>query len=252
MRAPARILMAVGIAAALGLPAFAAEAPHPAKQHWSFAGFFGTFDRAAAQRGFQVYKEVCAGCHAMQYLSYRHLAALGFNEEEVKAIAAGFEVPDLNDEGEAVKRPGRPSDRFAAPFANDKAARAANNGAFPVDLTLITKAREGGPDYVYAVLTGYKDAPSGFQLAPGMNYNAYFPGHQIAMPPPLSDGQVTFADNTKASVAQMAKDVTTFLSWAAEPELEARKAMGIKVILFLIVLSGLLYAVKRKVWADLH
>ena len=257
MHALARMLIAAGVAVALTGPALtgpamAAEGPSLTRQHWSFSGMFGTFDRAAAQRGYQVYKEVCAACHSMQYLSYRHLAALGFNDEEVKAIAAGVDVPDLNDEGEVVRRPGRPSDRFAAAFANEKAARAANNGAFPVDLTLVTKAREGGPDYVYAVLTGYKDAPSGFTLQPGMNYNEYFPGHQIAMPPPLSEGQVTFADNTKATAPQMAKDVVTFLSWAAEPELEARKAMGIKVILFLIVMSGLLYGVKRKVWADVH
>jgi ubiquinol-cytochrome c reductase cytochrome c1 subunit len=248
-----RILMAAGLAVALAGPAFAAgDAPKPPHMHWSFAGMFGTFDRAALQRGYQVYKEVCASCHSMQYLSYRDLAALGFNEDEVKAIAAGFEVQDLNDEGEPVKRPARPSDRFVSPFPNDKAARAANNGASPPDLTLITKAREGFQDYVHGVLIGYKNPPAGFQLQPGMQYNEYFPGHQIGMPPPLSEGQVTYADNTKATVDQMAQDVVTFLSWAAEPELETRKAMGVKVILFLIVLSGLLYAVKRKVWADVH
>jgi ubiquinol-cytochrome c reductase cytochrome c1 subunit len=150
------------------------------------------------------------------------------------------------------KRPAQPSDRFVSPFANEKAARAANGGAYPVDLSLITKAREHGPDYVFALLTGYKDAPAGVKLQQGMNYNVYFPGQQVAMPPPLSDGAVAFADGTQASVAQMARDVVTFLSWAAEPEMEARKQMGIKTILFLIVLSGLLYAVKRKVWRDVH
>ena len=224
--------------------------PH---QHWEFQGFFGTYDRAAAQRGYQVYKEVCAACHQMRFLYYRDLAALGFNEDEVKAIAAGFEVTDgPNDQGEMFKRPGQPSDRFVTPFPNDNAARAANNGALPVDLSIVVKAREHGPDYVYALLNGYKDAPKDFTLQPGMNYNAYFSGHQIAMPPPLNEDQVAFADGTKASVPQMAKDVVTFLSWAAEPEMEARKEMGVKVVLFLIVLTGLLYAVKRKVWRDLQ
>jgi ubiquinol-cytochrome c reductase cytochrome c1 subunit len=253
MGALKRILTAAGVVALLAGPAFAAgDAPKPPKVHWSFAGMFGTFDRAELQRGFQVYKEVCAACHSLKYLSYRDLAALGFNEEEVKAIAAGFEVQDLNDEGEPAKRPARPSDRFVSPFPNDKAARAANNGALPPDLTLLTKAREGFQDYMHGLLIGYENPPAGFQMQPGMNYNKYFPGHQIAMPPPLSEGQVTYADNTKATVEQMARDVVAFLSWAAEPELEARKAMGVKVILFLIVLSGLLYAVKRKVWSDVH
>jgi ubiquinol-cytochrome c reductase cytochrome c1 subunit len=253
---------ALAVAAALSVAtARAAEDPVPPHRHWSFAGMFGTYDRAALQRGFQVYKEVCSACHAMRYLSYRDLGppgiggsgGLGFNAEEVKAIAAAVEVADgPNDEGEMFKRPGRPSDRFVAPFANDNAARAANNGALPPDLSLMTKAREHGADYLHALLTGYKDPPAGFKLPEGMNYNTYFPGQQIAMAPPLADGAVTFADNTKASVDQMAHDVTTFLAWAAEPEMEARKQMGIKVILFLIVLSGLLYAVKRKVWKGVH
>ena len=261
MRAPVRTMASVALAAAFllapVLPARAIEDVVPPHRHWSFQGFFGTFDRAAAQRGFQVYKEVCAACHQLRFIYYRDLGALGFNDDEVKALAAGYEVTaGPNDQGEMFKRPGQPSDRFVTPFPNDQAARAANNGALPVDLSMVVKAREHGPDYVYALLTGYqdvpKDAPKDFTLQPGMNYNAYFPGHQIAMPPPLSDGQVAYADGTKADVPQMARDVVTFLSWAAEPEMEARKEMGVKVVLFLIVLSGLLYAVKRKVWRDVH
>lgn len=249
----ARIAAAALVALALAAPARAAEDATPPQQHWSFQGIFGTFDRAALQRGYQVYKEVCAACHSMQYLYYRDLKALGFNDDEVKALASGYEVADgPNDQGEMFKRPGQPADRFVSPFPNEKAARAANGGAFPVDLTLVIKAREHGPDYIYALMTGYKDPPAGVTLQQGMNYNAYFPGHQIAMPPPLNEGGVAFADGTKASVPQMARDVVNFLSWAAEPELEARKAMGVKAILFLIVLAGLLYAVKRKVWRDLH
>ncbi len=252
-KSAARIAAAALVVLALAAPAHAAEDATPPQQHWSFQGIFGTFDRAALQRGYQVYKEVCAGCHGMQYLYYRDLKALGFNDDEVKALAAGYEVTDgPNDQGEMFKRPAQAADRFVSPFPNEKAARAANGGAFPVDLTLVIKAREHGPDYIYALMTGYKDPPAGVTVQQGMNYNAYFPGHQIAMPPPLNEGGVAFADGTKASVPQMARDVVNFLSWAAEPELEARKAMGVKAILFLIVLAGLLYAVKRKVWAGLH
>jgi len=238
------------------LPAKAAgDVAHPPKLHWSFSGMFGTFDRAALQRGFQVYKEVCSACHSMHYLSYRNLTALGFSEDEVKAIAAGYEVQDKepNDQGEMFKRPGRPSDRFVSPFPNEQAARAANGGAYPPDLSLMIKAREGGADYVHALLAaGYQQAPAGVQVPEGKHFNVYFPGNMIAMAPPLNEGAVTFADGTKSSVHQMASDVATFLAWAAEPEMEVRKRTGIKVILFLIVLSGLLYAVKRKVWKGIH
>jgi ubiquinol-cytochrome c reductase cytochrome c1 subunit len=248
----------VAAAAVLGLagitPALAAgDTPKPPSQSWSFGGFFGTYDRASAQRGFQVYKEVCSACHSLKLVAYRNLRALGFNEDEVKAIAAGYEIQDgPNDQGEMFNRPGRPSDRFKSPFANDNAARATNGGALPPDLSLIVKARVGGPDYLYGLLTGYDNPPSGVTLMSGMNYNKYFPGHQIAMAPPLNADAVTYADNTKATVQQMARDVTTFLNWAAEPELEARKTMGVKVILFLIVMTGLLYAAKRRVWAAVH
>jgi len=231
----------------------AGDVPHPPAQKWSFGGLFGTFDRASAQRGFQVYKEVCSGCHAMNLLSYRHLAALGFNEAEIKAIAATVEVQDgPNEDGDMFDRPGTPADRFVSPFANDKAAAAGNNGKVPPDLSLMVKARIGGADYVYALLNGYEDAPEGVEIPDGGNYNKYFPGHVIAMAAPLADESVEYTDGTKATLAQHAHDVTTFMAWAAEPEMEERKQMGIKVLLFLLVLTGMLYAVKRKVWEKIH
>jgi ubiquinol-cytochrome c reductase cytochrome c1 subunit len=231
----------------------AAERPPLPKIDWSFAGVFGTFDPAARQRGFQVYQEVCAGCHGMKHLYYRDLAHLGYSEEQVKAFAAGVEVDDgPNDDGDMFKRPGRPTDKFKTPFANEPAARAANNGALPPDLSLIIKARADGANYVYGVMTGYADPPSDVTLMQGMHYNRYFPGNQIAMPQPLQAERVTYADGTRATLEQEAQDLVTFLAWAAEPELEARKAMGVKVLLFLLVFTGILYAVKRRVWAKLH
>ncbi len=252
----ARVALAA-LAALLALTGGAAlaeeAAPHPPHQQWSFDGVFGTFDRAALQRGFQVYKEVCAACHAVKHLYFRDLAEIGYSVDEVKGIAAQVQVQDgPNDSGEMFQRPGRPSDAIPGPFANDPAARAANNGALPPDLSLITKAREEGADYVYAVITGFKDAPAGMKMNPNMNFNEYFPGHQIAMPPPLNPDQVTFADGTRASVPQMAHDVVTFLSWAAEPTLEERHRVGFKVIFFLVIATGLFYAAKRKIWAGVH
>lgn len=243
-----------GLLAVAPSPARAAGESIPIPDtRFSFDGIFGTFDRASAQRGFQVYKEVCAACHAMRLLSYRNLRELGLTEEQVAAIAAQFTVVDgPNDEGQMFERPARAADRFRRPFPNQQAARAANNGAYPVDLSVITKARLNGPDYVFALLTGYQDPPPGVTMMDGMNYNRYFPGHQIAMAAPLNPDQVEYADGTPATVEQMARDVTTFLAWAAEPELEQRRAMGVKVILFLTILGGLAYAVKRKVWADVH
>jgi ubiquinol-cytochrome c reductase cytochrome c1 subunit len=221
---------------------------------FSFDGIFGTFDRASAQRGFQVYKEVCAACHSMRHLSYRHLTGIGLTPAQVQALASQFQVQDgPNDNGEMFERPARPSDHFRRPFANDAAARAANNGALPPDLSVMVKAREGGADYIHALLVGYSDPPEGVTIAEGMHYNKYFPGHQIAMAPPLNtDGQVTYVDGTNATVDQMATDIATFLAWAAEPELEQRRAMGVRMIIFLTILAGLAYAVKRKVWSDLH
>jgi ubiquinol-cytochrome c reductase cytochrome c1 subunit len=231
----------------------AAEGVALPEQHWSFDGAFGTYDRAALQRGFQVYQGVCQACHGAQYLSFRNLADLGYSEDEVKAIAAGYTVTDgPNNQGEMFERPGRPSDRKPSPYPNDEASRAANNGALPPDLSLIAKARAGGPDYLYALLTGYHEAPADITVPDGMNYNAYFPGHLIAMPPPLSDDIVEYGDGTSATVGQMSADVSQFLMWLAEPRLEERKGTGVKVVLFLVILSGILYAYKRRVWADLH
>jgi ubiquinol-cytochrome c reductase cytochrome c1 subunit len=248
-----KLALAFGAAALLGLgTATAADEPKLPSEHWSFDGIFGTYDRAELQRGFQVYKEVCSVCHALKELYYRDLEAIGFSAEEVKALAAQAQVNDLNDQGETIQRPGRPSDPIARPFPNDLAARAANNGALPPDLALITKAREGGPDYIFALLNGYAPPPPDIKMGQGMNYNLYFPGHQIAMPPPLVDGSVTFADNTSSTVKQEAHDIVSFLSWAAEPTLETRKKTGLKVMIFLLICAGVFYAVKRKIWAELH
>lgn len=246
---------AMGLASltAVGAAQAASDAPHPAKQDWPHARLLGTFDRAELQRGYQVYKEVCAACHAMSQLHYRNLAALGFSDAEIKALAAEATVMDgPNDQGEMFERPGRPSDRFKAPFANELAARNANNGAYPPDLSLIVKARHGGADYLYGLLTGYGNPPAGMTMPSGMNFNMYFPGHMIAMPPPISEGGVTFADDTAATVQQQARDVTTFLAWAAEPEMEERKRTGLKVMAFLVLMTGVFIALKRKVWADVH
>jgi ubiquinol-cytochrome c reductase cytochrome c1 subunit len=240
---------------ALAIPARAQEEPkEPPHQQWSFEGVFGTYDRAELQRGFQVYKEVCSVCHPVKHLYYRDLEELGYSEDQVKGIAAQMQVTDgPNDQGDMYQRPARPSDPIPGPFANDQAARAANNGALPPDLSLITKAREGGPDYVYAILTGFKDPPSGFKMNPNMYYNEYFAGHQIAMPPPLTQNdQIKYADGTAATVPQMSHDVVSFLSWAAEPNLDERHRIGFKVILFLIAATGVFYAAKRKIWSRIH
>jgi ubiquinol-cytochrome c reductase cytochrome c1 subunit len=251
LTAAAAAIVAIGLAAT---PARAAgDAIEIPDQAWSFAGVFGTYDRGELQRGFQVYKEVCAGCHSLNYIAFRNLGDLGFNELEIKAIAAGYEVTDgPNDAGEMFTRAALPADRFPAPFANDNAARASNGGALPPDLSLMVDARPNGANYVYSLLTGYGDAPAGMKIAEGMNYNAYFPGHQIAMPAPLSEDGVEYADGTKATRAQQARDVTAFLAWASEPNLEQRKRMGVMVMLFLLVMTGLLYASKRKIWAEVH
>jgi cytochrome c1 len=232
----------------------AAEAPKPPARDWSFDGIFGTYDRGDLRRGAQVYNEVCASCHSLKLVAYRNLGDIGFGADEITAIAADFEVADgPNDDGDMFTRPARPADRFAAPFENDQAARASNNGAQPPDLSVITKARKGGADYIYALLAGYaEEPPADFELADGMSYNEYFPSRQIAMPPPLGEDAVEYADGTKATTAQMSKDVTTFLVWAAEPEMEERKRLGIKVMLFLLVLTALLYALKRQIWSKLH
>jgi len=221
---------------------------------FSFEGVFGTYNRGELQRGFQIYKEVCSACHSMHLMSYRNLRDIGLNADEVAGVAASVQIQDgPNDNGEMFERPGRASDRFRSPFANAASARAANNGALPPDLSVITKARAGGADYIHALLVGYEEPPAGVTVMEGMHYNKYFAGHQIAMAPPLTqDGQLTFADGTNATVDRMAHDVAAFLTWAAEPELESRRAMGVRVILFLAILGGITYAVKRKIWADVH
>lgn len=229
----------------------AKNARHPLQMDWSFDGALGTFDHTSIQRGFQVYKEVCSACHGVNRIAFRNLQEVGFSEAEVKALAADYSIKDLNNEGEEVERPGKPSDRLPSPFANELAARAANGGAYPPDLSLMVKARHDGANYVFSLLTGYAHAPAGFVMNDGMHYNPYFEGRQIAMPQPLlMHGQVTFEDGTDASVEQMAKDVVNFLQWSAEPEMEARKRMGLKVIVFLLAFTGFFYVAKKRVWKN--
>ncbi|MCX8505403.1 MAG: cytochrome c1 [Alphaproteobacteria bacterium] len=255
------MLLACLTSVALAGQVLASESEKPAAQNWSFNGMRGTYDRAALQRGFQIYKEVCATCHSMSLLSYRNLgggkgfaagdemaSGPGFSEAEVKAIAAEYKVKDgPNDQGEMFERPARPSDRLVGPFANEQAARASNNGALPPDLSLMIKARENGADYVYALLTGYGETPADFKLSDGLYYNSAFPGHQIAMPKPLQGEDVKFADGTKATLEQEARDVVQFLAWAAEPNLEARHRAGFEVLGFLVILTGLFYVLKRRI-----
>lgn len=231
----------------------AGDAKPPKDINWSHDGPFGTYDRASVQRGLQVYRENCSSCHSLRLVAFRTLQDIGLNEDEVKAISAEYEITDgPNDAGDMFERPGKPSDYFPSPFPNENAARASNGGAYPPDFSLIVKARPGHSDYVYSILTGYQDAPADVTLGDGMNYNPYFPGHQIAMAPPLSADAVEYADGTQATVDQMAKDVVSFLAWAGDPYMEQRRQLGVKVILFLVIFTLLLYAVKRKVWADVH
>ncbi len=230
----------------------AGDALHPKQLKWAFDGMTGTFDRQSIQRGFKVYKEVCASCHSLRLLSYRNLTQIGFSPAEVKAVAAEYTVIDGPDDvGDMFERPALPSDRFASPFPNDQAARAANGGSLPPDLSLIVKARHDGANYLYSLLTGYKNAPSDVELSEGMYYNPYFPGGQIAMAPPLAEGLVSYDDGTPATVDQMSKDLVNFLQWAAEPEMEQRKSIGIKVLLYLVVFTVLFYFAKKRVWKRL-
>lgn len=273
--------LALAFALAVGLPglvlrtASAQEAEAPPRQHWSFAGPFGTYDPAQLQRGFKIYKEVCSNCHSLKLIAFRNLADPGgpaFSELQASTIASGYQITDgPNDQGQMFQRPGRIADTFPPPFPNDQAARAALGGALPPDMSVLAKARsyeagfpwfiidaftqyqEDGPDYIHAILNGYTDPPKGVTLAPGAQYNKYFPGHAIGMPKPLSDGQVEYTDGTPATVDQYGRDVAAFLMWAAEPTLDARKRLGFQVMLFLIVFTGLLYFTKKKVWhAVLH
>ena len=216
-------------------------------------GILGTFDRAQLQRGFQVYKEVCSACHSINRVAFRDLAAVGFSVPEVKAIAASYEVPSISDTGEVTTRKATAADKFPLVYPNEVAARAAQNGALPPDLSLMTKARPDGTNYVRSLLLGYRDeVPSNLTQSPGLYYNPWFHSVFIAMPPPLAaDGQVTYADGTKATREQYAKDVSVFLTWAAEPKLESRKETGVAAILFLLIMTGLGYLSYKRVWADL-
>ena len=223
------------------------------KTDWTFKGLFGKFDRASLQRGYQVYTEVCAACHSMKYLSYRNLSEKGgpeFSVAQAKAIAASFEVTDgPNADGDMFQRPGKLSDKFVMPYENVKAAEAANGGAYPPDMSVLVKARGGGVDYIYSLLQGYEEAPSGITLDDGVHYNKYMYGNKIKMSAPLSDDIVEYSDGTKATVEQMSKDVTTFLMWAAEPSLEARHQMGFKAIVYLIILTILVYFSMKRIWS---
>ena len=220
---------------------------------WSFKGITGKFDRSSLQRGYQVYTEVCASCHSMNLVSYRNLGEPGgpeFSVDQVKAIAANFEVEDgPNADGDMFTRPGRPSDKFVSPYPNVQAATAANGGAYPPDMSVLVKARKGGSDYIYSVLMGYEDPPPGFELEDGVYYNKYMDGKKIKMSNPLSEGIVTYSDGTAATEAQMAKDVTTFLTWTAEPHLETRHKMGVKVLIFLTIFSLLVYLSMKRIWS---
>jgi ubiquinol-cytochrome c reductase cytochrome c1 subunit len=226
------------------------------KTDWTFKGLFGKFDRASLQRGYQVYTEVCAACHSMKYLSYRNLSEKGgpeFSVAQAKAIAASFEVTDgPNSDGEMFNRPGKLSDKFVMPYENVKAAEAANGGAYPPDMSVLVKARGGGVDYIYSLLQGYEEAPSGMILDEGVHYNKYMYGNKIKMSAPLSDGIIDYSDGTNASVEQMSKDVTTFLMWAAEPSLEARHQMGFKAIVYLIILTILVYFSMKRIWSRIE
>jgi ubiquinol-cytochrome c reductase cytochrome b/c1 subunit len=272
-----RTIIALTLAASLaGLGAAQAQehgAPVPPAQKWSFSGPFGQYDQAQLQRGFKVYKEVCAACHSMSLLAFRNLADAGgpgFSAAQAATVAAEYKIKDTDDKGEPIERTGRPADYFPSPFANEKAAAAANGGTAPPDFSTIAKARtyergfpwfvidmftqyqEQGPDYITALLQGYEDAPKDFAVPPGGNYNKYFPGHAIAMPKPLSDGQVTYDDGSPQTLEQYSKDVSAFLVWVAEPHMIARKRLGFQVMIFLIVLAGLLYFTKKKVWSAVH
>lgn len=246
-------------AAALALvPATAAlaaeEGPPLMTVDWTFKGPFGKFDKMQLQRGLQVYREVCASCHSLQYIAFRNLEDLGYSEGQIKTIAAEYEYPEIDDEGSEITRKGKSSDYFPNPYPNEKFARASNNGALPPDLSLITKAREGGPDYLYSLLLGYEDPPAGIEMLDGMNYNKYFAAgnFQIAMAQQLSDDLVTYADGTAATAPQMAQDVTAFLHWAAEPKLEARNATGFRVMIYTLIFTILAFLLKKRIWARLE
>jgi ubiquinol-cytochrome c reductase cytochrome c1 subunit len=285
---PTKELLMLGLSASLlGAAAYAAEdkaAPEaaagshgevrPPRLDWSFAGFFGKYDTGQLQRGFKVFREVCSNCHSANDLAFRNLGDPGgpqFSEGQIKALAAEYKIKDgPNDAGDMFERPGRPSDYWPAPFANANAARAANGGGLPPDMSVLAKARgvksgfprfifdalpffsyqEAGPDYIVGILTGYSDAPAGVKLDAGQYFNHIMPGNKIAMPPPLSNGQVDYPDGAPATLQQYSKDVSAFLMWMAEPKLDQRKRTGFRVLVFLAIFAGLLYATKKRVWAN--
>ena len=231
--------------------------PKPPEQDWSFSGPFGTYDKAAMQRGLKVYRDVCSACHSLKRIYFRNLEALGYSEAQVKNIAAEYTVIDGPDgEGEMFERPAKASDTFPSPYPNKQAATAAN-GAYPPDLSLIKKARANGANYLVGLLTGYTEVPHEYlehhdPIPEGKHYNKYYPGHVITMAAPLSDGMIAYEDGAPETVEQYSKDVTHFLAWAAEPEMEDRKRLGVQVLIFLLVFAGILYGIKKKIWADVH
>lgn len=240
-----------GIAGLGGAANAAAVDKHPMKQQWSFDGAFGTYDIASAQRGWQVYKQVCAACHSLKYFRFRNLEDLGYNADMVKAFAAEYEVAgEPDDAGDETMRAALPQDAFPNPFPNDNAARASNGGALPPDLSLMVKARHDGANYVYSLLVGYEDAPADREISAGKHYNPYFKGGQISMAPPLGEGVVDYEDGTAATSEQMAKDVVTFLTYVAEPKLVDRHQMGLNVLLFLAVLTIIFYLSMKKLWKE--
>ena len=272
-------IAALGLALVSGPALAAGPAPAPMKHvEFSFEGPFGKFDQAQLQRGYKVYREVCSACHSMNLMSFRNLGQKGgpFYDSKfknpndnpyVKAIAAEYQVNDIDSEtGDVVKRPAVPADRFPNPFPNEPAARASNGGALPPDLSVMAKARHHGPQYIYSILTGYKEPPAGLKVSPGQHYNPYMngdvtaawsgphdkvpPGGFIAMAPPLAAGQVSFDDGTKSTIEQQAKDVAAFIAWASEPKMEERKAFGMAAMIYLIIFAGLLYASYRRIWRN--
>lgn len=252
-----RILFAALVLVGFSSAPASAEGGHGSEplpiQAWSFNGPLGTYDQASLQRGFKIYREVCASCHAMKRVYYRNLEALGYNEEQIKNIAKEYTVMDgPNDEGDMFERPALPSDHLKSPFENDNAAKFANGGALPPDLSLIVKARPGGADYIYALLTGYERAPHGEELGQGQHWNKYFPGNKLSMTPPLTEGLISYEDGSEEKVDQYARDITHFLAWASDPHMEERKKTGMKVVIFLLVFAAVMYVAKRRVWADVH
>jgi len=258
------LALAFTLAATAALAQPATNPLPPKRVSFSFEGPFGTYDRGALQRGFQVYKEVCSACHSLNHVAFHNLSdegGPGFTDAQAKAIAGSYKLPaGPNDKGETVDssgsplmRPGTIADHFPPPFPNEQAARTANGGSLPPDLSLIVKARAGGPQYVYSIITGFhQTSPSWFKVLPNKYYNPYFDGWNISMPPPLANASVTFSDGTPNTIDQEAHDVVTFLAWASDPKMEERKRLGLGVMLFLVVFSGLLFLSYRRVWRNAH